>query len=267
MPSILKREFAPVSDETWQEIDELAAETVKRNISARKVVDFSGPHGWELGAVNEGRLDVSNADTTEGIGWGKRKVLPMIEIRSQFSLSQWEVDNIARGSKDVEMDELEEVVAKSARFEEALVYKGFEDGDMKGLIDSSDQESVDLPKDPEEYPAAVAKAVEQMDRSGVEGPYTLVLGPSQYYALLQSSERGYPKNRVIKDIIEGEILKSPVLNGAVLASTRGGDFELTIGKDFSIGYANHTQEKVVFFITESLAFRVIEPKAIVELSC
>ncbi len=64
MPSILRRENAPVSDQAWQEIDTEAARSLRGNLIGRQIVDFSGPHGWELGAVNLGRLK----QTTKGDG-------------------------------------------------------------------------------------------------------------------------------------------------------------------------------------------------------
>ncbi len=266
MPSILKREFAPVSDQAWKEIDELAAAAVKRNLSGRSVVDFSGPHGWELAAVNEGRLVISGQEGPQGIDWGKRKVTPLIEIRAPFTIAQMELDNITRGCVDPKMDELEEVVGRAARFEETLIYRGFEEGGISGMLSGSEQEPVVLPERVEEYTGAVAGAVERLELSGIEGPYALVLGPTQYYSLMQSPRKGYPEVRIIRDILQGDVLKSPVLNGGVLLSVRGGDFELTIGKDFSIGYASHDRDRIEFFVTESLAFRIVEPKAIVALT-
>jgi uncharacterized linocin/CFP29 family protein len=51
----------------------------------------------------------------------------------------------------------------------------------------------------------------------------------------------------------------------VILSGRGGDFVLTVGQDFSIGYAGHGEGTVQLFITESFTFQVLEPKAAVEL--
>jgi uncharacterized linocin/CFP29 family protein len=64
-------------------------------------------------------------------------------------------------------------------------------------------------------------------------------------------------------MIEGDILWSPALETGVLLSTRGGDFELSVGQDVSIGYVFHDRENVELFLTESFAFRVLEPKAAV----
>jgi uncharacterized linocin/CFP29 family protein len=49
----------------------------------------------------------------------------------------------------------------------------------------------------------------------------------------------------------------------MLVSARGGDYELTIGQDFSVGYQSHSSTEVNFYITESFAFRVITPESIV----
>src|SRR5438045_2139861 len=53
---LLKRELAPITSEAWQQIDEEARRVLKLHLAGRKLVDFSGPHGWQLGAVNTGRL-------------------------------------------------------------------------------------------------------------------------------------------------------------------------------------------------------------------
>ncbi len=263
MPSILKREFAPISDQAWQEIDETAAQAIKRNISSRKVVDVDGPHGWELGAVNIGRIDVHGEHGETGIGWGTRKVVPLIECRTGFAVNQMELDDIARGSKNPDLDKLEEVVAKAAQFEDMVVYKGFKEGKMVGILEACEHDSIVLPAKAEDYPRVVSQAIEKLESAGVEGPYSLVLGPDQYYGLLQNAKQGYPSSRIVKDLIQGEIVHSMVVDGGILISQRGGDFELTLGKDFSIGYASHDRQNVELFVAESFAFRVLDPSAAV----
>jgi uncharacterized linocin/CFP29 family protein len=48
-------------------------------------------------------------------------------------------------------------------------------------------------------------------------------------------------------------------------STRGGDYELTVGQDLAVGYAVHDRTEVELYLTESFAFRVLEEKAAVFL--
>lgn len=48
-------------------------------------------------------------------------------------------------------------------------------------------------------------------------------------------------------------------------SLRGGDFELAVGQDFSIGYLDHNAAKVRLYLEESFTFRVLSPEAAVPL--
>ncbi len=50
-----------------------------------------------------------------------------------------------------------------------------------------------------------------------------------------------------------------------MLSTRGGDFELTVGQDFSIGYLGHSDTAVVLYLQESFTFRTLAPEAAVPL--
>ena len=51
----------------------------------------------------------------------------------------------------------------------------------------------------------------------------------------------------------------------MVVSLRGGDFQLTLGSDFSIGYLQHDAERVRLYIEESLAFEIYEPAAAVPM--
>jgi uncharacterized linocin/CFP29 family protein len=48
----LLRELAPLTGNEWNAIDEEAKQTLKMNLSARRLVDFSGPHGWQKSSIN-----------------------------------------------------------------------------------------------------------------------------------------------------------------------------------------------------------------------
>ena len=51
-----------------------------------------------------------------------------------------------------------------------------------------------------------------------------------------------------------------------MLATSPGNFQLTLGQDWSLGYASHNREEVELYITASFTFRVLNPAAIVELS-
>ena len=137
MVDLLKRSLAPVTDDAWEEIDATAARLLKSQLTARRIVDFDGPHGWEFAAVNLGRLETAEEPTPQEVPWGKRLVLPLVESRVPFQIDQMELDGIARGAKDVDLDSLEDAARRVALFEESAVYNGFEAAGIEGIIPTS----------------------------------------------------------------------------------------------------------------------------------
>ncbi len=265
MPTILKREFAPISDQAWSQLDEEAEQLFREQLVARKIVDFDGPHGWELAAVNLGWVDIAGKKEANGVAWGLREVQPLIEARLAFTLGQMEIDNIARGRADVDLAPLQQAAQKLVGFEDGAVFNGFAAGGIDGLAKSSEHKPIKMPADVEKLPEAVSAAVQALSAADVGGPYALVLGTGTFFELKQCVGRGYPPRKIIEDLLEGPVLRSPSVTGGFVVSTRGGDFALTVGKDLSLGYASHDRENVEFFLTESFTFRVITPEAVVVL--
>lgn len=265
MSDILKREFAPITEQAWQVIDDEARRVINRNLCGRKLVDFSGPHGLDFSAVNTGRLELSDEKEQFGIRWGTRQVQPLVEVRIPFVLKKMEIDSVNRGCKDPDLGPLQHAAEKLARFEDKAIFNGFKAGQIEGLFQSVTQKAVSLPADAGSYPKAIASALKQITLIGITGPFSLALGPDEYFALLQTDGKGYPPRKTIEDMLGGEIMLSPAIVGGMLISVRGGDFELAVGQDFSIGYNSQDKESVELFITESFTFRTIEPAAAVPL--
>jgi uncharacterized linocin/CFP29 family protein len=55
--------------------------------------------------------------------------------------------------------------------------------------------------------------------------------------------------------LKEEIIFAPAISGAFVLTTRGGDFELHIGQDVSIGYWNRTDTVVRLYLQETLTCR------------
>jgi uncharacterized linocin/CFP29 family protein len=62
------------------------------------------------------------------------------------------------------------------------------------------------------------------------------------------------------------VVWAPAVDGAVVLSQRGGDFELTVGQDFSIGYRSSDATTVDLYLEESVSFRINTPAAAVHLA-
>lgn len=264
--NFLKRELAPLTEKSWEEIDAAAARILRGNLSGRKVVDFSGPEGLEYSAVNLGRLKTGLKTPIDGVECGIRQVQPLSEIRVPFSLDTWEMDNTERGAADAELDAVEEAARKAALFEESAVYQGFDAGCILGMNKASPHKTVSLSANSASAMTAVVEdAVVELEKAGIGGPYSLVLGTEAYRMLMAGDDKGYPLHKRVDDILGGDVCWSPGLACGMLVSQRGGDFELTVGQDFSIGYHNSTTKRVDLFLTESFTFRILEPAACLPL--
>ena len=260
---ILRRELSPIIDGAWEQIEQEARRILRANLSARKVVDVEGPKGWDAAAVNLGRLGDTKT-TDDGVNYGIRRVLPLVEFRIPFRLGMWELDNVARGAEDPDLRPLLGAAQKAAQFEERAIYHGFAPGGIVGMAEASDHPPVELGSNALTYPEKIATALLTLQDAGVEGPYQLVLGPEPFRHLAGDTS-AYPPRQQIAKIIGTEAVYSPGLDGGFLISTRGGDFELTLGQDLSIGYAHHDPNEIELFITESFTFRAVGPEAVVWL--
>jgi uncharacterized linocin/CFP29 family protein len=112
----------------------------------------------------------------------------------------------------------------------------------------------------------VAQAVGQLRLAGVNGPYALVLSAAAYTAASGGSDEGYPVFHHIERVVDGGIIWAPAIEGAFVLSTRGGDFELDIGQDISIGYLSHSPTAVELYFQESFTFRLLTTEASVVLA-
>lgn len=263
---LLKRRHAPITSEAWEQIDDEARRVLKMNLAGRKLVDFSGPHGWKLGGVNTGRLKFIDKGPAPGVSHAVREVQALVEIRSPFTMKILELDCAARGANDLDLDPVIAVAERVARAEDAAIFHGFKEARITGIIEASPHTPIPV-KTSLEWPQAVVAAKEVLRAAGMNGPYALALGIQGYDELAADTEDGYPlRSRIEESLTDGSLVWAPaVRGGAVLLSIRGGDYELTVGQDLSVGYAVHDRENVELYLTESFTFRVLEEKAAIFL--
>ena len=104
----LLRSLAPISESAWRLLDEEARQRLTPALGARKLVDFEGPHGWEHSATDLGRVEPLAQGAGEGVSALQRRVLPLIELRADFSLSRSELRDADRGADDVDLSPLDD---------------------------------------------------------------------------------------------------------------------------------------------------------------
>jgi uncharacterized linocin/CFP29 family protein len=263
----LLRSIAPLSDGSWKLLDEEARERLDGALAARKLVDFAGPHGWDHSATNLGRTDGVEGTPCDGVEVVQRRVLPLLELRSDFTLTRDELRAGDRGAEDVDLASLDESARRIARAENIAVFHGFAAAGIVGITESSTQDPVALSEDFDAYPGHVAKAVEALRRVGIGGPYGLALGTAGYTGVIETTEHGgYLVFDHLGKILHGPIVWAPGVDGAVVLSLRGGDFLFESGQDLSLGYDSHDEAAVRLYLEESFSFRVATPEAAVALT-
>jgi uncharacterized linocin/CFP29 family protein len=263
----LMRELAPVADEAWDQIDEEATRSLKHYLAARRLVDFTGPLGWDHSSVDTGRIDVLAIGSLGAVEVARRRLAPLIELRSAFSLDRAELGAAERGANDVDLDAVIAAGRTAALAEDHLVFHGYDEAGITGIIPASPHEKVAITDDYNHYPSHVAKAVAALRAADIAGPYAIALGARCYTGVTETTEHGgYPVFDHLRQILGGPVIWAPAVDGAVVLSQRGGDFELAIGEDFSVGYRTFDKTSVDLYIEESLTFRVHTPDAAVHLA-
>jgi uncharacterized linocin/CFP29 family protein len=258
----LHRELAPISSAAWTDLEEEARRTFERHVAARRIVDVPEPGGVELSAVPTGHLD-DVAAPAEGVIARTRRVQPIVELRVPFTVDRRQVDDVERGAKDADWQPVKDAARQIAFAEDRAVFEGYAQAGITGLRAGSSNPAIALPDDVRDYPDAVSQAVSTLRLAGVGGPYTLALSADAYTAVSETSDHGYPIHQHIARLLDGEIVWAPAIDGAFLLSSRGGDFELRIGQDVSIGYLSHDATSVELYFQESFTFLAYTSEAVV----
>ena len=261
----LHRELAPISDKAWAQIEEEASRTLKRHLAARRVVDVPDPKGLELSAVGTGHVRQLRAPA-DGVQAVQRDTKAIVELQVPFEIARQAIYDVERGATDSDWSPVKEAARKIAFAEDRAAFDGYAAAGIQGIREGSSNPGVALPPNVSGYPGAVAQAVSRLRLAGVDGPYALVLGADAYTAASGGSDEGYPVFHHIERVVDGGIFWAPAIEGGVVLTTRGGDFELDIGQDISIGYTSHSSTAVELYFLETFTFRLLTTEASVALT-
>jgi len=260
----LHRELAPISDAAWAQIEEEVSRTFKRYIAARRAVDVKGPAGMGLSGVGTGHLRSIRA-SREGVESRLREVKSLVELRVPFELGRETLDDVERGANDSDWQPAKDAARQVAFAEDGAVFEGYLEAGIVGMRQGTSNPKMSLPADVRQYPDAIAQGLSQLRMVGVNGPYAVLLGAEAYTSLSETSDHGYPVLEHVKRLVKDNIFWAPAIEGAFVITTRGGDFELHLGQDLSIGYLSHTDAAVKLYLQETFTFLLLTAEASVVL--
>ena len=246
----LYRDLAPITEVAWTEIETEAARTFKRHIAGRRVVDVSEPGGPVTAAVSTGHL-LDVASPGDGVVAHLRDARPLVRLRVPFTVNRVDVDDVERGSQDSDWDPVKDAARKLAFIEDRAIFEGYEAAHIGGIRKCSSNPALALPEDPREIPDVIAQALSELRLAGVDGPYSVLLSADVYTQVSETTAHGYPIRDHISRLVDGDIIWAPAIDGAFVLSTRGGDFDLQLGTDVSIGYLSHDADTVQLYLQET----------------
>ena len=249
----LHRELAPVSDAAWESIEDEARRTFGLNLAGRKVADVTGPSGLRLAAVPTGHLGGLEPPSAQVTARAYQSQ-PLVQLRVPFVVDREAVDSVERGAADPDWEPVKEAARQMALAEDTMIFAGYPAAGVAGIAVSSSNRRLRLPAGVTDYPDVISHAVTMLRLAGVGGPYSLLLSPDAYTAVNETSDHGYPVIGHLDRLIDGQVVWAPAVTGAFVVSGRGGDHEIVIGQDLSIGYLSHDDVSVRLYFQESLTF-------------
>ena len=253
------RNLAPIDKSVWEQIDQRAKEVLVSTLTARKAVHVTGPLGAGHTAYNPGRLGA--VMKKEDVSFASYEVTPLVESRIEFKLNRWELDNAIRGDRNIDFTNLEEAVKKSALFEENAIYTGLKEGAIRGLLEVK-EEAIKLGDTASDIKKAVAEGVIKLRKAFAHGVMDLIVS-EELYTKFWSVESTYPLLESIEKIIGGKVISSEIMTGAILIPHDDENLSLILGEDFTLGYQEHDNNEVTFYVKESFTFQILDDNLVV----
>jgi uncharacterized linocin/CFP29 family protein len=259
------RGLAPIADDVWAHLAAEARRVLESQLAGRRILDFEGPLGPKVSAVNTGRMEpVSTTLGTDAVTVHLRTSQPMARLRATFELPREELEAMARFAEGPDLASLERAARALALAEDTLVFLGNPELSVPGLCNGSSHPPLHLGKDRLKDPQAVVDALYILESNGVGGPYALVLDSHAFQGVRKTLHPGgLTVFDLISRFVSGPVLHSQALDGGVLVSMRGGDHRLICGEDATLVYLSHDGESVRLALEETLTVVVSDPAAAV----
>ncbi len=195
----------------------------------------------------------------DGITPLERVVIPLQEFATKFVLSQKSIDYARRRKEMPDISTALQAATKLAIDEDSYI--------AKTILECKDVLRIPMDRWEEAGVAIdnVAKAIQELTKQGVSGPYVLFVSPDRYAKLLKVYERVTELERLkslVKDVVQSIHIPR---NVAVLISVNSHIIDVAVGVDTEVNYIGPENGNHAFRIRETIALRIKNPKGIVIL--
>lgn len=258
----LNREQAPFPTRVWEIIDAAAVKSATSLLTGRRFLETEGPYGLGLTSLEAGADDYCR---TPGEGEAEAilsRALALPMLRKSCRLSARRLAAFLEKDMPLSLAEVQDAAEAVARSEEAFLYYGHPDFGMAGLLNTeghhevrgADWANLDNALD------SVLAAISALDQAGFNGPYALVLPPTQYNGLFRLYEHtDLLQIKHLNSLCTLGVYKAAVDKPAVVDDHAGA---LILGQDLRVGYAGFDGIHYQLFVCESMVLRLDEPGAV-----
>ncbi len=265
MTDFLHRDDAPFSDAVWGRIDNVVTEAAKSVLSARRIIHVEGPYGLGIKSVPGPDVVLEEQDAGAA-GLSSGGVIPLGLIGKTFSLSARDIAAFEQTGMPFSPAPAARAAIACAAREDDLLFSGSKALGAAGLLNAKGVQSLELGQWNEVGSAAddLIKAVTLLDDAGLHGPYALALAPARYNLLFRRYQQG---NMVeiehLRELVTDGIVKAPALSGGGVLLASGRQFAtIVLGQDLMTGFVGPADGAYELHISESLALRLVQPKAV-----
>lgn len=259
----LDRASAPFSAGVWAKIDETVIGAASSQMTARRLLEMEGPYGLGLKAISGPDEEIIAA---EGAPVCISSTTPVPTIKHGFTLPMRDVADYESSGVIFNARSISVAALAVARREDDLIFNGFPERGIPGLMNLPDAGLVNLSEwtEPGDAFANIMEAVNVLDSRGLHGPYALALSASLYNLLFRLYPHGGPTElEQLQMMVTGGIVKAAAIaSGGVLVAVGKQYLSLVFGQDLMTGYVGPQCGEFEFCLLESLVLKVSLPQAV-----
>lgn len=264
----LARNDAPISEELWEKIDETVIENAKKHMVCRRFLDIYGPLGAGAAYV---AVDSSMKDETYEKNIARvagRRLVELPQLYQDFDLLWRDIAMANETGHPLDLAAAAAAAQCSAKQEDDLILFGNEKLGTEGLLNAKDSFKIKRKNwaEGENAYMDVAHGIAYFSGCGMLGRYALIVSPDVYLDLQRLVPNvGLLELDRIKKLVNDRVYPAGPfgLGKAVLVCAEPQYIDLAVGMDLSVGYLEQKDFNHSFRITETIALRIKEPRAIV----
>jgi uncharacterized linocin/CFP29 family protein len=270
MSDYLMRDDAPFSEKEWAKLDELVVDVARKLLVGRRFIHLTGPLGVGVQTVPVPTVSGGEAGEREVIQVTGHRFLSLPLIHQDFRLAWRDIEASRRMGWPLELGPAAAASAACARAEDELIFLGHAEHGYEGLLNATDRHTVPLGDWDESGQgfADIVAATEALVADGFYEPFAVVLSPA-LYAKTQRIAKGIGRleSKLIKDVAEGGLFRSPVLaeDQGLVVALGAHNFDLVVAQDLITAYLGPENMDHTFRLMEILALRIKRPGAICTL--